>query len=79
LTASVVAAAFAFGVASQLEDVLAPVWRLLAGAVVMAAAYAWILLVAMGQKPFFVDLVRGLRRVTSGGPGAPLPQPGELA
>jgi PST family polysaccharide transporter len=41
---------------------LAPAVRLLIGGALLGGSYAWVLLYATGQKTFYLDLLRGLRR-----------------
>jgi hypothetical protein len=41
---------------------LSPFFRLLLGCTVLFSVYAWILLVVMAQKPFYMDILRGMTR-----------------
>lgn len=48
-------------------QLLSPLLRLVLGGGVMLAAYLWMLLYVMGQKAFYLDLLRGLRKRSSSG------------
>jgi len=61
----IVAAALAFGVQFFFGQSLPPFLRLAMGGCVMLASYLWMLLYVMGQKAFYMDLLRGLRNPSS--------------
>ena len=56
-----VAAAFAFGVQFLCGRSLSPFLRLALGIGVLSGSYLWMLLYVMGQKAFYLDLLRGLK------------------
>jgi O-antigen/teichoic acid export membrane protein len=60
LVSGIVATALAFGVQFVCGQSLSPLPRLILGAVVLLCAYAGMLLYAMGQKAFYLNLIRGL-------------------
>jgi PST family polysaccharide transporter len=66
--ASLAAAATALATVSYLSPSLAPVLRLLVGGSLMGGVYVAVLLFAMGQKEFYVELFRLLMRGSSGPP-----------
>ena len=55
-----VAAAMAFGVQFQYGRALPPLPRLVSGCGILFGVYVVMLLYVMGQKAFYVDLIRGL-------------------
>jgi len=55
-----VAAAFAFAAQSEYGQMLSPLPRLVMGSGILFGVYASMLLYVMGQKAFYVELVRGL-------------------
>ena len=59
-----VAAAVAFGVQFQFGQALQPLFRLVIGCGILLSVYTLMLLYVMGQKVFYVDLVRGLANRT---------------
>ena len=59
--ASIAAGTTAFAVVSYFLASESPTLRLLSGAGVMTGLYAWTLLFAMGQKSFYLALVKGLK------------------
>jgi O-antigen/teichoic acid export membrane protein len=61
----IVAAVLAFGVQIGCGQYLTPLLRLVLGGGVMFIAYLGMLLYVMGQKTFYLDLLRGLRRPSS--------------
>jgi O-antigen/teichoic acid export membrane protein len=62
--ASAVAAAIAFGFEHYFGSELAPLLRLLLGGGVMVITYMLMLLFVLGQKEFYLDLIKGLRSST---------------
>jgi len=60
VVSAAVAALIAFAVQFQLGQNLPPLLRLIIGCGILFAVYTLILLYAMGQKDFYLDLVRGL-------------------
>ena len=60
LVSGVVATALAFGVQFVCGQSLSPLPRLILGAIVLLSAYVGMLLYVMGQKAFYLNLVRGL-------------------
>jgi len=62
LLSGVVAAVLAYGMQFYYGPSLSPLLRLTLGGTVLLAAYVGMLLYVMGQKAFYVDLIRGLRR-----------------
>jgi PST family polysaccharide transporter len=61
---ALVAAAVAFGVQFQFGQALQPLLRLVIGCGILLSVYTLMLLYVMGQKVFYVDLVRGLANRT---------------
>jgi PST family polysaccharide transporter len=61
----IVAAALSLGVQFSIGQLLPPLLRLALGGCVMLASYLWMLLYVMGQKVFYVDLLRSLRNRSS--------------
>jgi O-antigen/teichoic acid export membrane protein len=57
----IVAAALALGVRFSVGQLLPPFLRLALGGSIMLASYLWMLLYVMGQKEFYLDLLRELR------------------
>ncbi|NGZ09612.1 MAG: lipopolysaccharide biosynthesis protein [Nitrospira sp. LK70] len=62
LLSTVVAAAFAYVVDLAYAQSLAPLARLSFSGGIMVVVYLWMLLFVMGQKSFYLDLLRGLRK-----------------
>jgi O-antigen/teichoic acid export membrane protein len=62
--ASIVAAAFAFGIQSYVGHLASPLLRLSLAGGVMIILYLLIFLFVMGQRTFYFDLLRGLRGST---------------
>jgi PST family polysaccharide transporter len=62
LLSGIVATALAFGVQLFYGKLLSPLPRLALGSSVLLVAYLAMLLYVMGQKAFYVDLLRGMRR-----------------
>ncbi len=60
VVSAVVAATIAFAVQFQFAQNLPPLLRLVIGCGILFAIYAVMLLYVMGQKAFYVDLIRGL-------------------
>jgi O-antigen/teichoic acid export membrane protein len=60
LLSGLVGGAAAFAVEVSLGPMLTPILRLLLGTTVLLSVYFLMLLYVMGQKPLFVDLLRGL-------------------
>jgi PST family polysaccharide transporter len=60
LVSGIVAAVFAFAVQFFYGQSLRPVARLLLGSSTLFVAYSGMLLYVMGQKTFYIDLLRGL-------------------
>jgi O-antigen/teichoic acid export membrane protein len=58
----IAAAAFTFGTLFLMEPLRLSLLRLGVGGAVMLAAYVWVLFYPMGQKAFYLDLLRGLKR-----------------
>lgn len=65
LLSGIVAAAIALGLQSLYGPFLSPLPRLVLGVALVLAAYLGMLLYVMGQKLFYVDLVRGFIRPPS--------------
>jgi PST family polysaccharide transporter len=65
LISGIVAAAFAFGARLFFGDLLTPLPRLVLGSTVLLGVYLGMLLYVMGQRAFYLDLFRGLRRPSS--------------
>ena len=59
LLSGIVAAGFAFGLQLLYRSYLTPLPRLALGTVLLLAAYSGMLLFVMGQKGFYLDLIRG--------------------
>jgi O-antigen/teichoic acid export membrane protein len=66
LTSGLVAAVAAFGVLS-FRSSLSPMPRLVLGVILLLGVYTATLLIVMGQKDFYLDLIRGLRGRSSVG------------
>jgi len=64
---TMVAAAFASAAQFFYDQSLSPFPRLILGATILMVSYSWMLLVVMGQKSFYLDLLRGLRKRSSVG------------
>jgi len=62
LVSAAVAAAIAFALQFQFGQSLSPLFRLVLSCGILFGVYALMLLYVMGQKTFYVDLVRNLRR-----------------
>jgi PST family polysaccharide transporter len=62
LLSGIVAAALAFGAQSFYGQSLSPLPRLILGGTILSVAYLGMLLYVMGQKVFYLDLVRGFRK-----------------
>ncbi len=62
LLSGIVATVLAFGALSLCGSSLSPLARLGLGGTVLLGAYAGMLLYVMGQKTFYFDLLRGLRK-----------------
>ncbi len=60
LVSSVVAVTLAFGLQFFYGSLLTPLPRLLLGSAILFGTYAGMLLYVMGQKAFYINLVRGL-------------------
>jgi O-antigen/teichoic acid export membrane protein len=60
LVSSLVGGALAFGALYQFGSAISPLCRLILGGTLLAGGYVAMLLGAMGQKEFFLDLVSGL-------------------
>lgn len=65
LLSGLVAAGFAFGLQKLYGSLLPPLPRLVLGVALIVSAYLGMLLYAMGQKLFYLDLLRGLRTRSS--------------
>jgi O-antigen/teichoic acid export membrane protein len=65
LLSGVVAAAFAFGVQLLYGHLLPPLPRLVVGVTVLLGVYLGMLMYVMGQKAFYLDLLRGMRSRSS--------------
>lgn len=65
LLSGVAAAVLAFGVQFVYGQSLPPLARLALGGTVLSGAYLVMLLYVMGQKAFYLDLVRGFRKGTA--------------
>lgn len=59
---AIVAALFAYGAQVAYGKLLSPLPRLVLGSVVLFSTYAVILIYVMGQKAFYFDLIRGLKK-----------------
>jgi PST family polysaccharide transporter len=66
---AIVAGVFAFTVQFFFGHLLSPFLRLLLGGGTLFFSYLWMLLYVMGQKTFYLDLLRGLRKRSSGEAG----------
>jgi len=64
---AIVAAAVAFVAQFFYGQSLSPIPRLLLGGGILLASYLWMLLYVMGQKEFYLDLLRGLMKRSSVG------------
>lgn len=53
-----------FGYQLYIDQLISPYIRLALGGSVMLVAYLWMLLYVMGQKTFYLDLLRGMRKRT---------------
>ena len=62
LVSGIVAAALAIAMQFFYGQTLPPIARLLLGSTILFVVYTGMLLYIMGQKAFYVDLIRGLRR-----------------
>jgi O-antigen/teichoic acid export membrane protein len=62
LLATIVAAAFVFVAQFLYGQSLSPFPRLILGAAILIVSYSWMLLIVMGQKTFYLELIRGLRK-----------------
>jgi O-antigen/teichoic acid export membrane protein len=71
LFSGIVAAAAAMGVAFLCGQAIPPIARLFLLSTVLLVVYGGMLLYVMGQKTFYIDLVRGMM----GRPSLPLPEP----
>jgi PST family polysaccharide transporter len=71
LVSGVVAGALAFAMQFLYGQALPPIARLLLGCFILFVAYSGMLLYVMGQKAFYISLLRGLT-------GRPLAQPTTL-
>jgi len=60
MVSGIAAAALAFGVQFFCRQYLSPLPRIILGAIVLFGAYAGMLLYCMGQKAFYLNLLRGL-------------------
>lgn len=63
----IVAASLAFGVQFYFGSLMPPPLRLVLGGGVMLTSYLWMLLYVMGQKAFYLDLLRDLKKSSSVG------------
>ncbi len=59
---TMVAAAFASAAQFFYDQSLSPFPRLILSTAILIVSYSWMLLVVMGQKSFYLDLLRGLRK-----------------
>jgi O-antigen/teichoic acid export membrane protein len=73
LVSGIVAAALAIAMQFFYGQTLPPIARLLLGSTILFVAYTGMLLYIMGQKAFYVDLIRGLRRRPSVQPTTLIP------
>ena len=64
---AIVAAALAYGVQAFYGQYLSPFPRLILGGGILTLSYLWMLLYAMGQKAFYLDLMRGVWQRPSAG------------
>lgn len=65
LLSGIAAAAIALSLQALVGETLPALGRVMIGVVVLFACYVWILLIVMGQKPIYMDLIRGLRKQPS--------------
>jgi PST family polysaccharide transporter len=73
LVSGIVAAALIFAVQLLYAQSLPPLARLLLGSTLLLVAYSGMLLYVMGQKAFFIDLLRGLKGRPSVEPTTTIP------
>jgi len=64
---AIVAAAFAFAAQFFYGQLFYPFPRLLLGCGILVLLYVWMLLYVMGQKTFYLDILRGLKKRSSVG------------
>jgi len=64
LLSGIAATVIAFGAQFVLGSLLSPFWRLALGGTVLLGTYMGMLLYVMGQKHFYLQLLRGLRKST---------------
>lgn len=62
LLSTMVAAAFTFAIQVFYGQSLSHFPRLILGAAILIVSYSWMLLIVMGQKSFYFDLLRSLRK-----------------
>lgn len=62
LFSAIVAAGLVFTLQSFYGDSLSPFPRLVIGICIVSSSYLWMLLYVMGQKAFYLDLLRGLKK-----------------
>jgi PST family polysaccharide transporter len=62
LVSAIVASALAFAAQIPYGESLSPLPRLFLGGGILLIVYLWMLLYVMGQKTFYLDLLRGLRK-----------------
>jgi PST family polysaccharide transporter len=67
ILSAIVAAALAFAVQLLCGQSLSPLLRLILGGGILLLSYLWMLFYVMGQKAFYLDLLRGLKKRSSGG------------
>jgi len=65
LVSGTVAAALPFALQFYYGQLLSPLARLIIGSTLFAGIYLWMLLYVQGQKTFYMDLLRALRRRSS--------------
>jgi len=65
LLSGILAAGTAFGLQILYGSLLPPLPRLAMGVVIISSVYLWILLYAMGQKLFYLDVIRSFIRTPS--------------
>jgi O-antigen/teichoic acid export membrane protein len=73
MLSGIVAAAVAFASQFFYGHSLFPIIRLILGGTVTMGVYLWMLLYVMGQKAFYLDLLRGLKRRSAVEPAALVP------